>query len=62
MEKTTTPNMDLIGSILSDNNINFDIDDWVYLTYQMELKHGQNLNELPPERVTNSLLNLIKKV
>lgn len=62
MEKDNNPNMDLIGSILSDNNINFDIDDWVYLTYQMELKHGQNLNELPTERVTNSLLNLIKKV
>ncbi|MBQ6854615.1 MAG: hypothetical protein IJO11_04140 [Alphaproteobacteria bacterium] len=60
MEQITTPNMRLIGAILSQHNINYDIDDWVYLTHQMELKHGQKLKELPTKVLANSLLNLIK--
>lgn len=62
MEEITTPNMQLIASILSKHNIAYDIDDWVYLTHQMELKHGAKLNEVPTESIQNSLLNLIKRV
>lgn len=60
MEEITTPNMRLIGAILVLHNINYDIDDWVYLTHQMELKHGQKLKELPTKELENTLLNLTK--
>ena len=60
MEQITTPNMRLIGAILVQHNIDYDIDDWVYLTHQMELKHGQSLKELPTKVLANSLLKLIK--